>query len=101
VRDVVRAYKLLILNGEPGEVYNVGSGQSHAIQELLDTLLGFSQVAIQVVQDPNRMRPSEVPVIVCDATRIQARTGWRTGIPFEQSLLDILDFWRGELRQGS
>ncbi len=100
VRDVVRAYKLLILNGEPGEVYNVGSGQSHAIQELLDTLLGFSQVPIQVVQDPNRMRPSEVPVIVCDATRIHARTGWRTGIPFEQSLLDILDFWRGELRQG-
>lgn len=99
VRDVVRAYELVILNGTPGEVYNVGSGQSHAIQEILDTLLGFSQAPIQVEQDPKRMRPSEVPVIVCDATKIRDHTGWKTTIPFDESLRDVLDFWRAELRQ--
>ncbi len=96
VRDVVRAYVLLITSGEPGQVYNVGSGEAHAIQELLESLLALSRIPIEVRQDPERMRPSEVPEIVCDATRIRERTGWETTIPFAQSLQDILDYWREE-----
>jgi GDP-4-dehydro-6-deoxy-D-mannose reductase len=96
VRDVVRAYVLLITSGEPGQVYNVGSGESHAIQELLEALLALSRIPIEVRQDPERMRPSEVPEIVCDATRIRERTGWETTIPFAQSLQDILEYWREE-----
>jgi GDP-4-dehydro-6-deoxy-D-mannose reductase len=96
VRDVVRAYVLLITEGEPGQVYNIGSGESHAIQELLDTLLSLSRVSIEVQRDPARMRPSEVPEVVCDTARIREHTGWQTTIPFEQSLEDILAYWREE-----
>jgi GDP-4-dehydro-6-deoxy-D-mannose reductase len=96
VRDVVRAYVLLITEGEPGQVYNIGSGESHAIQELLDTLLSLSRVSIEVRRDPSRMRPSEVPEVVCDTSRIREQTGWRATIPFEQSLQDILEYWREE-----
>jgi GDP-4-dehydro-6-deoxy-D-mannose reductase len=101
VRDVVRAYVMLITHGEPGTVYNVGSGASHSIQELLDVLLAMSQVPIQVVQDPQRMRPSDVPEVVCDASRLQEHTGWQPEISFEQSLEDILDYWRQEQAVGT
>jgi GDP-4-dehydro-6-deoxy-D-mannose reductase len=96
VRDVVRAYVMLITEGEPGQVYNVGAGASRSIQELLDTLLAMSRVPIEVEQDPQRMRPSDVPDAVCDASRIRDRTGWQVTISFEQSLQDILDYWRQE-----
>jgi GDP-4-dehydro-6-deoxy-D-mannose reductase len=98
VRDVVRAYHLLIAQGKPGEVYNIGSGISHSIRELLDTLLSFSTVPIEVRQDPARQRPADVPDVVCDATRIREHTGWQPAIPFEQSLRDILEYWRAETK---
>ncbi len=94
VRDVVRAYVMLITEGEPGQVYNVGTGESRSIQELLDRLLAMSQVPIEVDQDPRRMRPSDVPDAVCDASRIRERTGWQAMISFERSMQDILDYWR-------
>jgi len=96
VRDVVRAYVMLITHGESGQVYNVGSGQSHSIQELLEILLAMSRVAIEVRQDPNRLRPADVPDAVCDATRIREQTGWQTTISLEQSLRDVLEYWRHE-----
>jgi GDP-4-dehydro-6-deoxy-D-mannose reductase len=99
VRDIVRAYVSLITAGEPGEVYNAGSGESHAIQDVLDTLLAMSEAAIEVRQDPTRMRPSEVPEVICDPTRIQKQTGWKTVIPFEQSLEDVLAYWRDEMKR--
>jgi GDP-4-dehydro-6-deoxy-D-mannose reductase len=101
VRDVVRAYVQLIATGEPGQVYNIGSEESHSVEELLTTLLGMSQVPIEVRQDPDRMRPSDVPEVVCDATRIRERTGWRTTIPFEQSLRSVLEYWRRQVREQS
>jgi GDP-4-dehydro-6-deoxy-D-mannose reductase len=99
VRDVVRAYVGLIEMGEPGQVYNVGTGRSHAVQEVLDILLSMSRVEIAVEPDPARMRPSEVPEVVCDARRLEAQTGWRPSIPFAQSLADLLDYWREEMKQ--
>ena len=96
VRDVVRAYAALVQQGVPGQVYNIGAGESHSIQEILDTLLSMSRVPIEVRQDPERMRPSETSDIVCDATRIRELCGWRTTIPLAQSLRDVLDYWRKE-----
>jgi GDP-4-dehydro-6-deoxy-D-mannose reductase len=94
VRDVVRAYTLLIEKGQPGEAYNVCSGQAYSIQYLLDTLLSYSTVAIEVQQDPARMRPSDVPRRVGSARKLRDCTGWNPAIPFEQTLLDILNDWR-------
>jgi GDP-4-dehydro-6-deoxy-D-mannose reductase len=99
VRDVVRAYQGLITQGEPGQAYNVGSGRSHAIQEVLDKLLSMSRVEITVESDPARMRPSDTPDIICDATKLHQQTGWQPTIPFEQSLIDVLDYWRDRARQ--
>jgi GDP-4-dehydro-6-deoxy-D-mannose reductase len=96
VRDVVRAYVLLMKSGQPGQVYNVGSGASHSVQEILDGLLGLAKVPIKVQQDPERLRPAEVPDIVCNASRIREQTGWQATVPFEQSLRDVLDDWRAE-----
>ena len=97
VRDVVRAYYLLATQGKPGAAYNVCSGRAYSIQYLLDTLLSYSRLPIQVRQDPARMRPSDVPRRVGDASALQARTGWQPTIPFEQTLLDILNDWRARL----
>jgi GDP-4-dehydro-6-deoxy-D-mannose reductase len=94
VRDMVRAYALAVEHGESGQVYNIGSGQAVSIQHLLDTLLGASKQPIEVRQDPQRMRPVDMPVVVCDASRFRAHTGWQPQIAFAQTLRDILDEWR-------
>jgi GDP-4-dehydro-6-deoxy-D-mannose reductase len=96
VRDVVRAYHLLVLHGEPGEVYNVGSGRSHAVREILDTLLLHSGAEIRVEPDPERMRPSDIPRVVCDYSKLRECTGWEPRISFEQSLADVLAYWRAQ-----
>jgi GDP-4-dehydro-6-deoxy-D-mannose reductase len=97
VRDVVRAYHLLVLHGEAGEVYNIGSGHSHAVREVLDTLLQQSGVDIRVEPDPARMRPSDIPRVVCDYHKLHERTGWEPRISFEQSLADVLAYWRAQV----
>jgi GDP-4-dehydro-6-deoxy-D-mannose reductase len=97
VRDMVRAYHLAITQGEPGEVYNIGSGTAVAIRGILDIFLSLSVVSVRVERDPNRLRPADVPRIVCDPRRFQARTGWRPTISLQQSLRDILDDWRTRL----
>ena len=98
VRDMVRAYWLLLNHGQPGEVYNAGSGRAISIQEMLDTMLGMSKIPIRTEADPERMRPSDIPVIVCDPTRLHLTTGWSAQIPLEQTLADILDDWRQKIR---
>ncbi|MBL7184389.1 MAG: GDP-mannose 4,6-dehydratase [Anaerolineae bacterium] len=99
VRDVVRGYHLLITEGEAGEVYNLGSEQARSVRELLEKLIAMSKIPIIVEQDPERLRPTNVPVIVADCTRIREQTGWRTTIPFEDSLQDVLDYWRERIRE--
>lgn len=97
VRDVVRAYTLLATRGETGQVYNVGSGLAHPIREVLETLLSLTDVRITVETDPGRIRPSDVPCVVCDYRCLYEATGWQPAFPFEQSLRDILDYWRGQV----
>lgn len=99
VRDVVRAYWLAALQGEAGQVYNVGSGVGFPIQWILDTLLALSCVQIRVEEDAARLRPSDVPVSICDNRRLIAATGWRPEIDLRQTLGEILNYWRQELRR--
>ena len=97
VRDVVRAYRLLADKGVPGEAYNVCSGRAVAIRELADTLIALSGAPMKVVLDPERLRPVDVPVVLGDNTKIVGDTGWKPEIPLEQTLADILTWWRNEL----
>jgi GDP-4-dehydro-6-deoxy-D-mannose reductase len=97
VRDVVRAYRLAVERGQPGEVYNVARGQAYVISSLLGQLLRLSTVAIEVRQDPARLRRSDVEVLYGDASRLTTATGWQPVIPIAQSLSDTLEYWRAML----
>lgn len=94
VRDVVKAYWAIIKKGLSGEVYNVASGRTLAIQHILDMLLALAAGQVKVLPDPARMRPSDVPVLKGDITKIKTVVGWEAVTPIEQSLADILDYWR-------
>ena len=100
VRDVVRGYWLLLRDGTPGQVYNLGSERARPIERLLRTLLNMSRVSIRVEVDPARLRPSDVPILVSDCRKARQCTGWQPEIPLEQSLADVLDYWRAQVRQG-
>jgi len=98
VRDIVRGYWQVLEGGEPGEVYNLCSGRAWAIQDILDFLRGESPgPGIAVREDPGRLRPSDVPVLIGDAGKIEAALGWKPSIPFEQTLRDLLSYWRARL----
>jgi len=94
VRDMVRAYWLALEKCDPGDVYNISSGKMYSISQVLDILLGMTTVKVDVKQDPSRMRPSDVPMLVGDSSKFRAKTGWEPHIPFEQTLADILTYWR-------
>ncbi len=94
VRDTVRAYRVMIENGAPGRVYNVCSGVAHAVEDVLKALLGGARVPIEVRVDPARLRPNDTPIVLGDCRRLRDELGWRPQIPFEQTLRDLLDYWR-------
>ena len=101
VRDIVRGYWRLLEDGAPGEVYNLCSGRAWAIQDVLDFMLSRSRVPnIEVKEDPSRLRPSDVPVLIGDASRVEQAVGWRPEIPFEQTLEDLLGYWRRRVTEG-
>ena len=98
VRDVARAYHLALLHGEPGEVYNIGSGSMSSLESALDFFLSESKVGLSVEQDPNRLRPGEVIECVCDYSKLKAKTGWQPEIPLRQTLEDVLLYWRERVK---
>ena len=94
VRDIVRAYWLSLEKGEPGEVYNIGSGNAVTIRELLELILSMTDAEIEVRQVPERMRPSDVMLLVTDCSKFNRATGWKPEIPLEKTIKDLLDYWR-------
>jgi GDP-4-dehydro-6-deoxy-D-mannose reductase len=94
VRDVVRAYAALLEQGTAGSIYNVASGVGRSVRSLLDGLIARAHVKVTVETDPARMRPHDVPDVVGDATKLTKATGWAPAIPFEQTLDDLLGYWR-------
>jgi GDP-4-dehydro-6-deoxy-D-mannose reductase len=96
VRDVVRAYAALMADGTPGEVYNVASGVGRTVRFVLDTLVGLANVRMRVETDPARLRPSDNPVLIGDASKLRTLSGWEPRIPFDTMLEDLLAYWRGD-----
>lgn len=97
VRDVVRAYRILMERGKIGDVYNIGSEKSYKISEILNILLSFSKQKIEIKEDESLMRKVDIKESRCDSSKIKKDTGWKPEIPIEKSLLDALDYWRNIL----
>lgn len=93
-RDIVKAYYLSLEKGDAGEVYNIGSDRAYGINEVLNVLLSFSKIDVTVKEDPERMRPSDVPLLLCDSTKFREKTGWKPEIRFEKTMEDLLNYWR-------
>lgn len=98
VRDVVRAYRLLIHHGEPGDVYNVCSGQAVSVREIAERLLGMARHPMHLASDPALQRPVDIPVLVGDNTKLAQATGWSPTIPLATTLADVLADWRTRLK---
>jgi GDP-4-dehydro-6-deoxy-D-mannose reductase len=97
VRDTVRAYLTIVERGEPGRVYNVCSGQAVRMRDVLDRLVAMSRVPVTVTIDPARYRPSDNLVLWGDRSRIERELGWKPEIRLDQTLSDLLDYWRKEI----
>ncbi len=95
VRDVVRAYRVILEEAKAGEVYNVGSGKVWKIGDIVGILIGASQVKeIVLEQQSLRVRPNDIPIMRCDASKVEKAIGWQPEIPIERTLLDLLNYWR-------
>lgn len=91
VRDVCRAYRLLLDPSIPAGVYNVASGKTVRMSRVVELLVGMTRCAVTVEPDPERLRPADIPVLCGDASRLRTATGWRAEIPLERTLADTLD----------
>ena len=100
VKDMVRGYHLALEKGKPGEVYNLCYGKAYSIKETLNILLSMSDTKFEIKEDPDRLRPSDVPLLLGDNSKIFKETGWKPIIPFEQTLKDTLEYWRKRVGQG-
>ncbi len=97
VRDTVRAYYLILEKGIPGEVYNVATGKGYKIAEVLDILKDLAKTKFEVRQDPKRLRPSDVELLIGDPTKLKQATGWEPKYKLEQTLADLLEYWRNRV----
>lgn len=99
VRDVVRAYRLLMLHAAAGEAYHVCSGDEHVVRELADALVAKAMTPMQLVPDPDLIRPVDLAVLRGDNTKLRRATGWEPQIDIDTTLSDLLEYWRRESRQ--
>ena len=102
VRDAVRAYYLLVtVNPKPGAYYNIGGTYTCTIGDMLKTLISMSTVKnIRVETDPERLRPIDADLQVPNTAKFQSVTGWKPEIPFEQTMKDLLQYWRDRIHAG-
>ncbi|TAK32833.1 MAG: NAD-dependent epimerase/dehydratase family protein [Chloroflexota bacterium] len=101
VRDIVRAYYLAALHGQAGEVYNLGSGRAISMADVLQFFVSRSACPLTIVDDPERQRPADVPVTICDYSKFHALTGWQPQIPIERTFEDVLEYWRSQVRMAT
>ena len=97
VEDVITAYLAIADWGQAGKAYNIGSSQARSIRSILDLLLSFARVPIEVREDPTRLRPVDVPLLEADTSRLSLHTGWYPTTPFEAALQRTLDYWRNTI----
>ncbi len=94
VRDVVRAYRLLVERGVPGEAYNVCSGKGYVLERLLRTMGELAGIRFETASDTARIRPSEIPALIGNNSKLAAATGWTPAVALETTLRDMIEWWR-------
>lgn len=94
VRDVVQGYWLALERGAPGEVYNICSGKGYSIKQALKILLQLSKKKVEIKEDPKRLRPSDVMVLIGDSKKFRKQTDWKPKISFPETMKDLLNYWR-------
>jgi GDP-4-dehydro-6-deoxy-D-mannose reductase len=97
-RDMVRAYRLAVVKGDPGEVYNLGRGRAVRLAEVIDDLIAMCRAPVQVVVDPALLRPTDMPRQEADTRKFVALTGWHPRIAWHTTLRDTLEYWRQQIR---
>lgn len=97
VRDMVKGYLLAVEKCDPGDVYNICTGSDIKIRDMLNMLLSFSKIKVDIKPDPSRMRPSDVPVLIGDNTKFVKITGWEPTVPFDKTMEDLLNYWRSKV----
>jgi GDP-4-dehydro-6-deoxy-D-mannose reductase len=99
VRDVVRAYVMLIEHGKKGETYNIGSGHAVEINEILNEILKMSKIEIEKEIDENKIRPVDIPIIEADIKKLQETIKWKPEIPLRTTLKETLEYWRNKVKR--
>ncbi len=94
VHDIVEGYILAADAGTPGRTYNLASGRAVRVGDILDRLLGLARLPIEVRQDPQRLRPAEIPTLSGDASRARDELAWQPRVGLQETLASVLDFWR-------
>jgi GDP-4-dehydro-6-deoxy-D-mannose reductase len=94
VRDIVKAYLLAVQKCDPGEVYNISSGEGTRIEDIVSILYRSAKVGFSMLADEKRMRPSDVPILIGNSTKFREKTGWSPEIPLEDTIKSSLDYWR-------
>lgn len=94
VKDMVRAYTMILEKGTAGDVYNIGSGVSYKISDILDKLLALSTVKVTIEKDPDLYRPADNPELICDCSKMKLVTGWEPKVSLDETLKNTLDYWR-------
>lgn len=101
VRDIVRGYRLLLEGGEPGEVYQLGSGRAVPIEEILQILVGMTSKPVQVIVDPSRIRPAEAPALWGETAKAERAVGWKRQYDLKATLRDLVNCWENQLHAGA
>lgn len=97
VKDACRAIRLVAERGYANEIYNIASGKTYRVQEILDRLTGMARVPIEIRQDMTRMRPSDTPVVCGNHDKLTCHTGWEPELAIEDILSDALEYWRSKV----
>jgi GDP-4-dehydro-6-deoxy-D-mannose reductase len=98
-RDMVRAYRLALVRGVPGEVYNIGSGRAVLISEMVDELIGLCRTRVEIRVNATLLRASDIPRQEADTRKFTALTGWQPRIPWHTTLRDTFEYWRAKVRE--
>ena len=96
VRDIVRGYLMLLESGKIGESYNIGSGNVIKIKDILKKLINLSSKEIKIEIDKEKFRPVDIPIVQCDNSKIKRDTGWSPEISIDETLKEVLEYWRGK-----